>query len=249
MQAAETAAARGHKVVLYEKEHGLGGQMRLSAKTPYRGEIGNLLNYHITRISKLGIEVNLGTEVTPEMVKPMKADAVVVATGSEPAAPGIPGIDRDNVVSVDDVLAEKVAVGQNVVIWGGKQIGVQAAEFLHERGKTVTIVEETRRVGKDIVTTEMMGFRRRLKERQINILINSGITRIEPKSVVVVDNEGNKQELAVDTVVIAVRRKANSSLIEALRDVDREVYAVGDCVAPRKMRAAFLDGFRVGVQI
>ena len=249
MQAAETAAARGHEVVLCEKEHSLGGQMSLSSKTPYRSEIGNLLNYHISQMDKLGVKISLGTDVTAEMVRLMEADAIVVATGSRPSSPIIPGIDGDNVVNVDDILAEKAKVGQSVVIWGGKQIGLQAAEFLHERGKTVTIVEENRRVGKDIVTTEMMGFRRRLKDRQINILANSKVTKIEPKSVVIVDNEGNEQTLMADTVVIAVRRESNNGLIGALGDTVKEVYAVGDCVAPRKMRAAFLEGFKAGVQI
>lgn len=248
MEAAKIAATRCHDVTLYEKEPSLGGQMRLSSKTPFRGEIGNLRQHFVTQMDKLGVKVKLGTMVTPEMARQLGADVLIIATGSHSAMPEVTGIRQANVVPVDDVLDEKVSVGQNVVIWGGKLIGVQAAEFLQEKGKTVTIVEEFRRVGKDIVTTELMGFRRRLKEHNINTLTNARITRIEPKSVVV-SAEGKEQIVAADTVVIALEREPNSELVTALQGAAKEVYAVGDCVVPRKMRGAIQEGFKVANQI
>jgi len=249
MQAAALAAERGHDVTLYEKELALGGQVRLAAQTPYRGKMGELFTYLSRQIRKHGVKVELGVEVTPELIREKKPDALVIATGSSSSVPNVPGVEGENVVMVDDVLSAKVVTGQRVVVWGGTQRGIQTAELLHAQGKWVTIVEEANKIGRDIVTTEVMGFRRRLREAKINALTESKIVSISDKEVTVVDKEGTERLIPADTVVLTTHRKPDTELWEAMKGEVAEIYKAGDCVAPRKVRAAIQEGFRVGIEI
>ena len=161
----------------------------------------------------------------------------------------MPGIHGENVVKVDDVLSAKAMTGQRVMVWGGAQIGIQVAELLHAQGKSVTIVESAEKIGRDIVTTEVMGFRRRLKEAKIESLTGATIVEIGDKEVVVVDKEGKKRLIPADTVVLATHREANQELWKAMEGAAVEIHRIGDCAAPRKVRAAIHEGFRAGVQI
>ena len=84
----------------------------------------------------------LETEVTPELVEKTKPDAIIVATGSEPLIPDIPGIQDKRVVTARDVLADKVKItNKKVVVAGGGMVGAETAEFLAEQGNKVTIIE------------------------------------------------------------------------------------------------------------
>jgi 2,4-dienoyl-CoA reductase (NADPH2) len=249
MEAARVASLRGHDVTLYERESSLGGQVALAGKTPHRGEMANIVTYLSTQLEKLGVKVNLGIEVTPELVKDLRPQAVIIATGSTPITPSVSGAAGEHVVRLDDALAGKAKIGQRVVIWGGRQGGVQLAELLHAQGRAVTIVEEGDKVCRDSVTTEVMGFRRRLKESNISVLVNTRITRIEPGEVQVLHKEGTEWVVPADTVVAAGRRRQNNGLGEALKGEVSEVYAIGDHLAPRKVRAAIYEGFKAALQI
>ncbi|MFC1981666.1 FAD-dependent oxidoreductase [Chloroflexota bacterium] len=101
LEAARVAALRGHEVVLYEKEHRLGGQLLLASIV--RTEYEALTKYLVTQIKQLGVKVELGKEADSELIARLKPDAIVLATGSTPVLPDIPGIDRDNVVSGADI--------------------------------------------------------------------------------------------------------------------------------------------------
>ena len=100
METARVAALRGHEVTLYEKESELGGQLNIAAKAPGRADFTEVPRYYILQMKLLNVEVHLGTEVTAEMVKEKNPDAVVVATGSLPEKPFLPGSDMENVVEV-----------------------------------------------------------------------------------------------------------------------------------------------------
>jgi 2,4-dienoyl-CoA reductase (NADPH2) len=249
MEAARVASMRGHDVSLYEREPSLGGQVALSGKTPHREEMANIVTYLSTQMEKLGVKVFLETEVTPEMVRELKPQAVIVAAGSTPVFPEIPDAQKDQLVSLDDALAGKAEVGRRVVILGGRQAGVQLAELLHAQGKSVTIVEEGDKVCRDSVTAETLGFRRRLKECGINVLVKTKMTGIAPGEVQVVAKGGTERTLPADTVVVAGRRRKNNGLQKALKGERSEVYPIGDCSAPRRIRAAINEGFRVALRI
>jgi 2,4-dienoyl-CoA reductase (NADPH2) len=248
LEAARVAAMRGHEVTLYEKGSTLGGQFDLASRPPYRQEIGDAIKYLSAQIRKLGVEVVLQQEVTPALVKETKPQVVVVATGSSPMIPKIPGMQHGPVVTAHSVLSGKVKVGARVVVWGGSQIGVETAELLASQGKKVTIVEESTKVGRDITIFDVWAVRMRLHKLGVKMLTTSVLREMVPGAVIVFGQDG-EQTIPVDTVVVAKKLKANKELRESLEGEVNEIYSVGDCVAPRKAINAIHDGFRVGVQI
>lgn len=103
MQAAVTAAERGHKVVLFERQEELGGQLLLASAPEFKRSLGFPVGYLTGRLEKLGVEVKLGTEATSDLVAAEKPDSVVVATGARPLVPSIPGVNRGNVLTAWDL--------------------------------------------------------------------------------------------------------------------------------------------------
>ena len=149
LETARVAAARGHKVSLWEKGDDLGGQTLIAAKAPGRDGFLELPRYYKYQMKLLGVDVHLNTEATVDTVKKENPDVVVIATGSYPRRPAdIPGINQDNVVTVRDVLTGKAKVGQNVVVsdFHPNFQGGTCAEFLADQGKTVTMLSPLRDV-------------------------------------------------------------------------------------------------------
>ena len=119
----------------------MGGKLILAVKPPHKEEIQPFLNYLISQVGKLGIRVELGKEADVTSIKLVHPDVIVLAAGGVPiAAREIPGIVGHNVVFAEDALSDAI-VGQKVVIIGGGLVGCETAEYLVNKGKTVTIIE------------------------------------------------------------------------------------------------------------
>src|SRR4030067_1850808 len=114
MEAARVAKLRGHDVILCEKDKQLGGQVRLSSHVPYKQELLDFINYYEAVLDKLGAKVECGKEVTPDVVDGIEPDVVIAATGAIPIVPRIPGVNRESVVTANEVLARNVRVGKEV---------------------------------------------------------------------------------------------------------------------------------------
>jgi 2,4-dienoyl-CoA reductase (NADPH2) len=154
LECAWTAAARGHEVHLYDDKETLGGQIYYASKAPYGDEeLYGMIDFLAAQCKKTNVEMHLGTRVTPEMIDEEMPDAVVIATGARFKPEAVPGHDMPNVVSALDVLEDKVKVGDRVVVWGGKKPGIAAALHLAKSGKKVTLVSHERKVGKDVNTS------------------------------------------------------------------------------------------------
>ena len=149
LEAARVAAARGHKVTLYEENADLGGQWLLASKPPHKQDHMLLLGYMVGQLDKLGVERKRGVKVTAAMVEETRPDVVLVATGAKPLVPPIPGVEREEVVTAWDVLGGR-EVGRRVLVVGGGLTGLETAEFLAEQGKEVVVVEMLKRVGADM---------------------------------------------------------------------------------------------------
>jgi 2,4-dienoyl-CoA reductase (NADPH2) len=248
LEASRVAALRGHEVMLYEKVGYLGGQLELASRTPYRGEMKRAIEYLQTQVRKLGVKVELHREVTPALVGELQPDAVVIATGSLPVILEIPGMEHIRTLTAHQLLSGEAEAGSRVVIWGGRQIGVQTAEFLATQGSKVTIVEESPAIGRDITIFDAWGFKIRLAKLGVVMLTNATLNRIIPEGIVVA-SEGEEQVVAADTLVLAKKMRPNRELWEELQGKVAALYAAGDCIAPRKALNAIHDGFRVGARI
>lgn len=140
MECACIAAKRGHSVTIYEKSHVLGGRM-VAASVPYfKVADRRLLAWFEKELRESGVKVELGKALALEEIETLDVDEIVVATGTTPFIPPIPGIDHESVVQVTDVLSGK-EVGDRIVLIGGGQVGLEVAVWLKKQGKDVIVAE------------------------------------------------------------------------------------------------------------
>ena len=130
---AEAAAARGHRVTLYEQMDRLGGQFLMAQAIPGKADYAETVRYFRTRLDRLGVDVRLGRAVGADELRDGGFDEVVVAAGVRPRVPQIPGIDHPKVVGYVDLLLGRRTVGDSVAILGAGGIGFDVAQFLAAR--------------------------------------------------------------------------------------------------------------------
>jgi 2-enoate reductase len=249
MEVARIASLRGHKVTLCEKEKVLGGQLLAASAPQFKQPIRDLMEYLKTLVKKEGVKLQLGKRVTPALIKRLKPDVVVIATGATYCIPNIPGADGDNVVTASDILLGKKKVGGEAVIIGGGVVGSELAWFLAEQGKKVTIVEMLGAVAMDMNMFSRIYLLDKLGELGVNMAVDTTARRITDKGVVAIDAEGKRQVIKADTVILAAGFKCNNPLEKRLKGVVPEVYAIGDCVKTGKIEGAIGAAWRVARQI
>ncbi|MDY7038352.1 MAG: FAD-dependent oxidoreductase [Thermodesulfobacteriota bacterium] len=250
MEAAIIAAMRGHRVTLYEKSDKIGGQMRLGAKAPMLKDWRYILDYYRTQIKKLNVEIELGREVTVDVINKQGPDVVILATGVHLRRSIIPGINTPIVLDLFEVLDGKADVGHKAVVWGGKEKGVQTAEFLAASGKNVTLVMEDSMPGKDINIVNLLCHRKMLEELKVSQVSGVEVERITDKGILVA-KEDEKKEIEADSIILATEMEANNELFENMKSATdvKEIYSIGDCVAPRKLFNAIHDAFHAAIKI
>jgi 2,4-dienoyl-CoA reductase-like NADH-dependent reductase (Old Yellow Enzyme family)/thioredoxin reductase len=249
MEAARTAAIRGHKVVLWEKKEKLGGQLLLAAVAPHKEVIGRLNEYMAGQLEKAGVQVLLGHEATAESVKAMKPEVVALATGSTPFIPDIPNVRRENVVLASDVLAGWEMVGDRVVIIGGELVGCETADYLAQKGKIVTIMRRGPSMAASVNPRARDNLLARLTRNGVAMLTGVKYEEITDRSLVITNKEGQRQNIQADTVVLATGTIQNTELATELKGQDIALHLIGDCVTPGKIIDAIRDGARVGREI
>ena len=260
LEAARVAAERGHRVTLAEAADRLGGQFRLAGEQPRRAQILDLIDWYGTQLERLQVVVRLNAPMDADEVRGFGADAVVLATGSQPARTGfqralpgvarLPGIERGNVWAVEDVMARAARPGKRVLLLddGGNWRGAGTAWHLAERGHEVTLLTPDSTVGREIVRTgSEFPMRRRLRGLGVRFVTDAAVTAWHGDGATVLDFlTGGEERLPCDALVLATANRAENELVEALRDSGLELHAVGDCVAPRHAPAATYEGRKIG---
>jgi len=249
MQAAVVAARRGHRVTILEKEARLGGQLNIAALPPFKGDILPWIDYLISQVEKTGVKVELSAGATAEIVAERKPDAVVIATGGSPVMPDIPGIDKPNVVTAQDVLSKKVKVGQNVVIIGGGMVGCETGHYLVEHGKTVTITEILKRMANDMFFMARRRLMDGLRGKKVTMLTSATCEEIKEGGVSVTTADGERKTIPADTVIIAAGYTADDRLYKALEGRISEAYCIGNSARPRKILEANAEGYQTGLNL
>jgi 2,4-dienoyl-CoA reductase-like NADH-dependent reductase (Old Yellow Enzyme family)/thioredoxin reductase len=248
LEAARMAALRGCRVVLLEKAAELGGQVLLAARAPARAEYAGIVRFLIAQVRKLGVEVRLGVEATASLVLAERPEAVIVATGSHAYIPPIPGSDGKHVVTDRDVLGGETTVGANVVVVDDvhTEAALSTAELLLEQGKRVEVISALFYVGQDVGVTSIAPIYARVFTRGVVLTPCTELRAIEGSTVVVANvySGAERRIEAVDTVVLAAGNRSTDALYRALKGHVPALYAAGDCVAPRGVHQAILDGTR-----
>ena len=241
MQAAKTAAMRGHKVTLFEAKSKLGGQMYAAGAAPHRNGWVEFRKALIRDLGKLHITLKLNKTFGLSDVKALKPDAVVLAIGSSPSLPGIPGIDRENVVTARDLLEGKSKATGSVVVIGGGCAGAQTAEYLAVRKHKVAIVEFTKNIAMEAPPDDRNLLLGRLTKLGVKINLETKVTAIGEKSVTVEDSKGTRT-IPANTIVLCLGSRSNDGLQEELKGVVKSVQVVGDALKISRMNDAVAEG-------
>ena len=249
MQAALTAAARGHKVWLIDVSEEGGGQLRLAAVPPGKHEITRFTDYLRAELAHAPILVEMGRTVTQEWLEEVKADAVVLATGSEPSIPPIPGLSRLPTVTARQVLSGPRIEGREVLVVGGGQVGTEVAEFLCEHGNTVTVVEMLAEIAADMPKIASLPLIMSLERHGVRIMTQARVRQLCEEGAWIECN-GRQELLRAEIVVWAVGAQPRCIEIEdVIRKEVSEVYAIGDRAKPGGILEAVRDGYEVGMKL
>ena len=261
LQAAVTAAGRGHQVVLFERHERLGGQVHVAAAVPSRAEFFDIARNLIVAAKREGVELRTGVDATVEVIRAESPDVVILATGARPARPWWAG-DDDRVVDVRDVLEGRVHPEGRVVVVDelGFHQATSTAELLADRGCDVEIVTNGMVVGQDLgITLDLEMWN--VKAHHLGIgqsvdLVPMGVTRTtgddgaaELALQLQHHPTGTDQERRCDWVVCSVHQQPDDALWRALDGAPFDVHRVGDCLAPRRAHAAVIEGDRVAVSL
>ena len=245
IQAAETAALRGHEVFLVDKTCEIGGQLPLAATPPGKQEIWRFVSYLKNLIKKSGVKVELGREIDRHWLREVKPDAAILAIGSDPVIPDMDGLSKANVLTGRDVLDGREVRGKRIVVIGGGQVGCEVGEFLSEQGKAVTIVEILDDIARDMPHISRLPLELALERNRVRIMTKTKIVSVSETGVVVRRKE-NEEILPADLVVVAAGAAPHADRLDrVLREEVPEVYEIGDKVVPGTILEAVRQGYDI----
>jgi 2,4-dienoyl-CoA reductase-like NADH-dependent reductase (Old Yellow Enzyme family)/thioredoxin reductase len=264
LETARVAAEKGHRVRLVERSGELGGQFRLAAGQPERGEINALLNWYQVQLKNLGVTIELRHEMIAEEVQQSGADSVVICTGSTPSRTGfqrvyadrdsLPGIDQENVCTVHDVLDGSVIPCTNVLLlddidgwWPATGTALHLAEQRHY----VTIVTASEKAANKLDIC-MMGdtTRERLSRFGIEVLLATSLESWDGETATLVNlYSGEKEEREFESLVLATTNTSNNQLFNDLAELGVKAYQIGDAVAARTAHMAIFEARKLGLTL
>ncbi len=267
MEAARVAALRGHEVMLYEKEHKLGGLLPLASlvKNARLENLEDIIRYLKAQITKFGVNIKLGKEFNPSFVDKVKPDVVIIATGGIPTVPDIPGIKGNNVIGMPrlhemmkrylrylklgalrSLTRLWMPIGKKVVIMGGGVQGLELAEFLARAGRKISIVDTAETLHDDRwAGVQNLRVTNWLASKGVRMLTGVKYEEITDKGLTITTKEGIRKTIEADSIIPVIPLAPNSKLAESLQGKVAEVYSIGDCAQPGLIMDAIADGYRV----
>lgn len=267
LEAARTAALKGHQVKIWEKEATAGGQWNIASVPPGKKEFQSLLDFYQTEMERLQVEISYNKTADLNSIVEESPDAVILATGAAPTIPPIAVQDDAKVINSWDVLKGKSVKGKNIVVIGGGSVGCETALYLAEKGtldaeslrflllhqaeKEDTLYDLLTRGSYHVSIVEMgpslaadmgKGIRwtvmKHLRAMGIDSYTSRKVSEIRADGVIVLDQDNNEMKIPADTVVLATGSKSCNSLYAELKEKFDELYIIGDAVKPGKVKNA-----------
>lgn len=247
LEAAATAAARGHQVILAEKSDSLGGLLKFTDYDSLKADLKRLKDHLIYRVEHSDVEVRLNTEVTPELVAEIKPDALFLALGSTPVVFPLPGIETAQHATT--AYTNLDALGKTVAVMGGGLVGCETALFLAETGRDVTIIEMQNDVAPDANWMHRVGMLQSFAQQK-NLHVKTGLRcmAVTDEGVETQDKDGNTVVIPAESKVYAFGQRSVAA--DKLMALDVPVIRIiGDCHQVGKTNGAIFDGYHAAMDL
>ncbi|MCM3585586.1 NAD(P)/FAD-dependent oxidoreductase [Mesobacillus maritimus] len=245
MESARILAMRGFKPVVFEKESEAGGQLLLANKPPQKEKITWLIDNMKNQLQALGVEIRYNTEATVAELKKLDPYAVFVGTGGTALVPPINGVENEHVYTTTEILEGSVELRDKVIaVIGSGLTGLETAEFLAEKGNTVTVVEMADKIAPGAYFQNVLDQLAKLNKLEVGLLPGHKLLKIEDDRIIL-EQVDNQEELilTVDAVILSLGVKPNTEIVEQLQNQFPNVKVIGDAKAPRKIAQAIREGF------
>ena len=197
------------------------------------------------------MEIHAGQAVTAGQLRDMGADVIILAAGSVPVMPKVPGMDDEKVLGCMDAFSHPEKVGQQFVVIGGGLVGCEMALDYAQAGKEVTVVEALPKILSAGIPSPIPNGQMipdLFEYHHVNVLENHRLFAVEDGKVIL-ESDGQKKTLEADSVVIAVGFHPVPSMAQELSGCGAVVYEIGDGQKVSTILHAVWDGYEVGNNI
>lgn len=257
MEAACTASEVGCTTFLIEKRDYLGGLAADISKIPDKKRLADFPNYLINRTNKLNnLFIFKNTEAKIDLIKNLKPNIIVNATGSNPLLPPIKGlhdyVDKDGskVNSITNMIKNIKSYpenlsGKKVVIIGGGAVGLDVMEFFAKRNAIVTIVERMPIIGNGLDPITKVDTNSTMKKYNVNQLTNTSLLEVKSDSFSVKLENGENKDLFFDYGFVCLGMKSNNPILDELKDCfddEVEILNIGDSFRARRIIEGVFEG-------
>lgn len=248
MKAAAVAAQRGHDVTLVDAGKRLGGQVLLAERLPGRAEFGGAITNLETEIARAGVTVCKNTLVDAAWVEQARPDAVVLATGARFRQPTLELLGEPTILSSWDVIAGAAVPSGHVVVadWRSDWVGLGVARQLAESGRKVTLAVNGYMAGQTLQQYVRDSMLADAARAGVRIVPNVRLYGADDDAVYL-QHTLSLEPVVVDDVAALVVAHAPEPVVDLLDELgDYDCTPIGDCLAPRTVEEAILEGMRAG---
>jgi 2,4-dienoyl-CoA reductase-like NADH-dependent reductase (Old Yellow Enzyme family)/thioredoxin reductase len=244
---ARLLALRGHRVVVVDERERAGGALIFAAKPPGREELLEMADFFAAELERLGVEVRLRAALDAELVAELAPEAAVVASGSNPKLPQIPGLFDSGLElsTVLDVLSGEVVPGARAAVLGSDQAAMVTAHFLARNGREVAVLGGEH-FAPELAPNDRTSLRQRLASAGVRLYKKAFIREFLPDGLVIEHRKGRETLCGFRDLVIAEGFRAERRPVEMLERMGIETYTIGDAKSPRTLLEATAEADEIG---
>lgn len=242
MEAARVGALREFTVTLWEKTDRLGGNLWPASEPIFKKDLRDFMEYQISQLKKLPVRISYDKKAIPEDVLGFGADYVILCTGSYQKIPRIPGGSDKRVISATDLLLNKGKLTKRILVVGGGLIGCETAIYLAQEGHQVILASRRSEILTDVIQHNRLMLLKMVADHNIQVMSSTVPLKLTTSGILV--KQGNKELiLPSDSLVFGGYMYPQDDLLKNLNGKIAHLYAIGDCIKPRRIINAIWEAF------